>query len=454
MKKNNLYLILSVIMVVALTVFLGYSLREYYKADADALEKNNEDFLVTLRDNGMETLNYATVESPASTYTIVNNGDFFVIEGFEDVPVEQQMLLTFAKSLTSVKGVPIPSSEKAFKQYGINGKTTITAHYIDNTTMTFRVGEPFENKIPCYIDENSQLYFFPSDFLSERKLAPNDFVKKLITDVPENSEIKSISLLGECRPLPISLEEQPAAGKEPRYMVTEPEKSVINKMDLESALGQIFMISAIEAEVLEPKPEDILEYGLDKPFSIMSLSTNHDSFLLKTTRPTPDNTAFIMRDDTPVIYKVNTEGLAWITAQQEDLVPAFYIPPPLKEIGGLQVITDDKAYVFDVEHTENSVTITIGGKYIPPCIFEKFVDNITRISAKDFVGETIDLPPTLKIEISYKESDKGSDTIEFLSKDEELLVSINGEVRYTTTTKAIDRILTNCENIVKGKCLT
>ena len=429
---------ISILLIVTLFFVLSTN---YNK---NATPENITPITSTITNYTIESISDIVIKNPETSFKIVNNGDSMIIEDFEDIPMDKKALFDFAEKISNLQGTAI--NDMSANKLEIDGSKKITTHYVDNSVVTISLGNSSDKGVPCLVEETETIYMLPKNSLPQASFIPNNFVSKQITPSQEDL-IKSVTLYGTNRSIPITISIVEEKNEDIRYEMTSPEKFILTKDHLTEAIGKIWGIEADSVAYINPSPTQLLDLGFDDPFSAMDIETDLFSITLKTTAP-ENNKVYIMYDGIPIIFTVKTDELSWITSQYGNFVDSMFIPPSIEELKSVKVVSPDKSFVFDIEPLGKSYKVLGNQKNINREDFKEYFKYITSIPPKDFVMTNIASPPDLSIELAYKTEDTKPIVIEFFNDGAIAFVSINKKIKYTTPIDVIQEIITKSENVI------
>ena len=105
MKKQTTALLISLAVVVLLAGLLIF-LMVRFQSEGDQTGQNSaqssEDKTIHLLSLSSEDINTITIENPVDTFTLVNEGDQFVVEGFEEVAVSSLNINNLTASIADL----------------------------------------------------------------------------------------------------------------------------------------------------------------------------------------------------------------------------------------------------------------------------------------------------------------------------------------------------------------
>ena len=124
----------------------------------------------------------------------------------------------------------------------------------------------------------------------------------------------------------------------------------------------------------------------------------------------------------------------------------------MTELSGFSVTSEDAFYDFVVEHSGDETKVSCNGQQVDTELFEDLYQTVTAIPPEKISSQTSSLKTVLTMTISYLEGQRTDDVIELIpTGDGSVLISINGESRYTASQDLVYQILGNCQNAVDGK---
>ena len=470
MKKQTTALLISLAVVVLLAGLLIF-LMVRFQSEGDQTGQNSaqssEDETIHLLSLLSEDINTITIENPIDTFTLVNEGDQFVVEGFEEVAVSSLNINNLTASIADLtadreilslseesEAETIGDSAQKLSQYGLDQPQYILKIVTtEGTEEILTFGDDALDNNSIYVQYGDQVYLI------------DNAIADILAKEPEYEQA-TITLSGTVRPSPITLEiktvqeeesesedEGVVSSSEKEYTLTTPLEQTITEASASQMTDGLFSLYANSVEAVSPTEDELASFGLDQPYSIVTVwFDGTESFTLKASAPDRNNYVYLMKEGSPLVYLVSASRLSWLKVQTEQLTQSVYTPVEVTELSGFSVTSEDASYDFVVEHSENETKVSCNGQQVDTELFEDLYQTVTAIPPDKMSFKTSSLQTVLTMTIDYRDEQCTDDVIEMIpTGDGSVLISINGESRYTASQDLVYQILGNCQNAVDGK---
>lgn len=355
MKKQTTALLISLAVVVLLAGLLIF-LMVRFQSEGDQTGQNSaqssEDETIHLLSLSSEDINTITIENPVDTFTLVNEGDQFVVEGFEEVAVSSLNINNLTASIADLtadreilslseesEAETIGDSAQKLSQYGLDQPQYILKIVTtEGTEEILTFGDDALDNNSIYVQYGDQVYLIDNaiaDILAKDRYS---FLDNQITDIEPEYEQATITLSGTVRPSPITLEiktvqdeesesedEGVVSSSEKEYTLTTPLEQTITEASASQMTDGLFSLYANSVEAVSPTEDELASFGLDQPYSIVTVwFDGTESFTLKASAPDRNNYVYLMKEGSPLVYLVSASRLSWLKVQTEQLTQSLY----------------------------------------------------------------------------------------------------------------------------------
>ena len=399
MKKQTVTLLLSLLVVLALLglmIFLMVRFQSGEEQEEQTVGSSQEE--TVLMQVAADAINTLSIENPSDSFTLVNEGDGFVVEGLYEGGV----------------------------------------------------------------------YLISDDILDSVSKTRYSFLDNEITEVePSDCDKAVIELSGTVRPQTITLEidtveseeetessedEAVVSSTEKQYTLTTPTVQTITEASASQVTDGLYALYANQIAAVNPTEEQLAEYGLDEPYSVVSVSIDGvEQFTLWASERNSNNYVYMTKDGSPFVYLVSASRLSWLTVQVEQLTQSVYEPVELDELSSLTVESADQSYTFLVTQGEEQ-TVTGNGEEVDSELFAELYRTITAIPPDELSSGEPSLEKVLTMTVRYLDEGRQEDVFElYPTGDGNVYISLNGEIRYTVSQDVVYQILDNCQNVLDGK---
>ena len=472
MKKQTVTLLLSLLVVLALLglmIFLMVRFQSGEEQEEQTVGSSQEE--TVLMQVAADAINTLSIENPSDSFTLVNEGDGFVVEGLEGVSVSSLNVnnlvdlfapLTAQRQLLSAEELTVGDSSEQLMQYGLdNPEYIIRIVTTDGAELTLELGDAALDGSSVYALYEGGVYLISDDILDSVSKTRYSFLDNEITEVePSDYDKAVIELSGTVRPQTITLEidtvesedEAVVSSTEKQYTLTTPTVQTITEASASQVTDGLYSLYANQIAAVIPTEEQLAEYGLDEPYSVVSVSIDGvEQFTLRASERNSNNYVYMTKDGSPFVYLVSASRLSWLTVQVEQLTQSVYEPVELDELSSLTVESADQSYTFLVTQGEEQ-TVTGNGEEVDSELFAELYRTITAIPPDELSSGEPSLEKVLSMTVRYLDEGRQEDVFElYPTGDGNVYISLNGEIRYTVSQDVVYQILDNCQNVLDGK---
>lgn len=471
MKKQTVTLLLSLLVVLALLglmIFLMVRFQSGEEQEEQTVGSSQEE--TVLMQVAADAINTLSIENSSDSFTLVNEGDGFVVEGLEGVSVSSLNVnnlvdlfapLTAQRQLLSAEELTVGDSGEQLMQYGLdNPEYIIRIVTTDGAELTLELGDSALDGSSVYALYEGGVYLISDDILDSVSKTRYSFLDNEITEVePSDYDKAVIELSGTVRPQTITLEidtvesedEAVVSSTEKQYTLTTPTVQTITEASASQVTDGLYSLYANQIAAVNPTEEQLAEYGLDEPYSVVSVSIDGvEQFTLRASERNSNNYVYMTKDGSPFVYLVSASRLSWLTVQVEQLTQSVYEPVELDELSSLTVESTDQSYTFLVTQGEEQ-TVTGNGEEVDSELFAELYRTITAIPPDELSSGEPSLEKVLTMTVRYLDEGRQEDVFElYPTGDGNVYISLNGEIRYTVSQDVVYQILDNCQNVLDG----
>lgn len=504
MRKQTAALAASLALVLLLCGVLAFLMFRFQTEDGTnegtSQTTASSEVLLSL---SVDQINTIQVQNPDGEFTLINEGDGFVIEGMEELPVsslnvsnltayfsnltaERKLLEFTAEEAQTIGASQEEQDEQDTASYTVQTVTalddasaSLSQYGLDTPPYTIRIvtaegeeevlylGDKAPNGSSVYAMYTDGVYLMDDGILDSVSKTSYSFLDNQITEEEPEYDQAVVTLSGSVRPSVITLkiqavededsgeteeEEIVVSSSEKEYTMTTPIEQTISEASASQVTEGLFSLYANSIQTVYPTEDELINFGLDDPYSVISVQIDGvDSFTLTASAPDSNNYVYMRKDDSPMVYLVSASRLKWLKVQTEQLTQSVYQPESLDEVAGLQVTGTSASYDFVVTHSDET-TVSCNGSGIDAELFEELYQTITAIPPNKTSSKEPTLEAVLTMTVSYVDSTREDDVfILYPTGDGSVYISLNGEIRYTVDQDIVNQILDNCQNAVDGK---
>lgn len=472
MKKQLIILIVCLLLAAVLGGVLWFLMG--YDPDAS----NSSSFVsqtVSLRNITETTLESVKIENEQGTYTLKTVAENeYTLEGYEDGNLNSTMLSSMAKIFTSLSATEmVAESPEDLAPYGLDQpRVTMTAQYADQSSFKIYLGNdaPGDNGVYGKVEGDPAVYLLSSYTFENAFKTPLEYFLTTITNEPQTTDgsivPEKLTLEGTLREEPIVLVRNVNQSEEQKnynlsgYIMEQPRQRAINITDeFSSMLTELLALSADSVVGYQPTEEQLKEFGLDVPYSIIEFSYNNYNNEPKTVRlqlsqPDESGNAYMMKDGDKTVYQIHAVDYLWYELDYPTLISTLQLLPFIDTIDTMTLQFDDGTeYAFKLEGEGDELIVTCNGENISTDKFRKYYQAVVGIPSEEY---TTDTPPAdsealLTITYRYREEGLPEDVMRLLpGPTRKMFVSINGFAEFYTKTSYLDTIKKNSESILQN----
>ncbi|MEG2038517.1 MAG: DUF4340 domain-containing protein [Oscillospiraceae bacterium] len=392
---------------------------------------------IIIRNCDMISINSIVIQNKNGKYTAVNLGNRFIPTEHEMIPYDKKKIAELVEAAGKITAIKQITEVVNLSRYGLTlPLATVKIEYLTEDDINLKIGA--KTTEGYYVMINNQIYMLENKAVEPFLWSENQLVSTILTPSKNsNTEITDITLSGTIRSQPIIIQKF-----NHQYKITLPTEYSISSENITVWTDKIFSLNADEVIKLDPGQQDFVKYGLNKPYSIIDMTTYDSSFSLITSEPV-GKFCYIYCEDIPVIYKISTDKLTWLTIQVPMLTGELFTPAHINEVAKLIISTPTASYNYKLTHGEDGYNVKLNDELIAIADFEKLYKLTTTIVPTDYIGNTVpNTKPILKLQIVYTEQERTDDIIYlYPEKNGQMEIWCNGLCEFTTNTTVAQAIL-------------
>lgn len=348
------------------------------------------------------------IDSLLNDYTLALSEDnVWQLNGEKDLPLNTAAVseLVAAFSTVTVQDTvlsPETESTVTMEEFGFDAPTvTATVTYADDVTVKFEFASlAVGNYYYLRMDGGDTVYLTDDVLASTAMSTPETYATLQVITAPtvsaedENGTVilKELSLTGPVRDNIVTTvrPKEPTDGNQfenTSYVITKP-YLVATDSAVSTEVFAITSVTAQEAVVLHPTPEQLKEYGLDEPRSVAHiqltvLTTTTDSsgetvesgyyntqdHIVRLGKKTADGTAYYaLVDALDVIYLIDVDQVPWAEKTYHDFANQYLFLQKLTSLSSITCTVGGEEYCFAFTHTpegetlDDQLTVTLNGE--------------------------------------------------------------------------------------------
>lgn len=277
-----------------------------------------------------------------------------------------------------------------------------------------------------------KLTYVPEEtIVTEKEPEEGENVDAAPEDTAQNGEADAASVdTSESKETEVEEEVIPAY-----YKMTAPYAKDLTTYDVTSWADGLFSIYATAVEEIRVDEQKMKDYGFDDPLSVLEIKlSDGQNYRLNVTRQ--NDTYYMMREGTPIIYNVNQSDLSWLDITPITLTRNMFENRTSDDIASISVTTESETLnlIPDGKELTSEELKEVGNMII--AFTPTKVDPV----------ESFNLQTVATITLSYK--DGKTDRLELIPTGSgELYMVLNGVCEYTTNEWSFTSLLEKCKSV-------
>lgn len=436
------------------------------------------------------------IQNTSESFTISLNStkNTYVIEGYEDLALAADMVLTLRKHTETIQAVEQVNNVSDLSVFGLDKpQATAAITYKDGTTAHLRIGDETPSEIGFYgqFGDSNNVYIFESDAVAVFRFRASAFVSNLLvatpsvksTDTIGIATMRDITYSGTAHPVPLTLRrsnhQDPEALSYFTYLISAPYLRA-TKDTTSGELGAFKGLTAQQALLLHPSAEQKKQLGFDNPLIKMNInmavetedgtaSNNNDAqapkiyynvtgYNLVVGSVNEDGNYVVMAEGIDAVFLVSKNEYGYLfDVTYQSAVNDFLFFNNIANISRIGFCTNEKTYEFHLSHhpeqedRDHQLSVKCDGKLYPTEDFRKLYElmlGLARYGEPDSKPEgniplelyLYDNDGNLYLDVKYYESTGSLCTAE----------TSEGEI-FTTRWSDVSFFIQQVENYINGR---
>lgn len=454
-----------VVLVAALVILMLMPGTEDGASSSDVSSSSD----IVLNSKAVSDISSITVQNSLGEYTVTpgENGEYSVTGLTEDIPLNQSGYDNITSDASEIVAKRlVEENTENLAQYGLEEpQAQVSIAYADGSELSMAVGEDAPLEAGTYVLQDGKVYLFNSHKVDTFLLSNLAFVDKNLTSPAGEGDdapvLVKMTLSGTARPQTVVMEDSGNdVSSMSNYNITAPKYHVGDQTKTQELADSIYGISTQEVVAVNPTDEQLEEYGLKEPYSVVEAVFEKETITLKASEP-KDGYSYVMNGARNIIYKLSAEGYPWIDATYESLASVMVITPLITTVSELVITTPEQEYTFEltsVEDADNSAMVlqqvTYEGKELDLDNFKNFYQNVISARNRTYTTQQPEegAEPLLTFRYRYTDTSREDDVVEFYkAENTRVFVSLNGDCESMEYQSYVDRILADIEMVINGE---
>lgn len=438
------------------------------------IEKNGTGSLITYVPSQIKKIDVENQNGSFSVTADTPSGEATVYKlvGFEKYPLQEGVADEIAKHSSTIDFTRIIEANADLADFGLDKpRATAKVAYTDDTSSIIRVGNEAAGEAGTYVafGTTNDVYLVNSDDVESFLYNVNEFISLNITDKMENSdnaEFSKATISGTHFDKNIVLVPNKDDALDTAYLLQEPYDVPANAIEANDIAGNIRGLYAEAVKCVNPSDDQLVTYGLSKPYAQIDATYPDVSITLQCSAPNDDGIVYVYNPDNQVIYSIQLAAVCWAKTSVELLMPENPMNARLKNVSDIDFSAGDTDFSIKVTtHTETTTddngteqesstsTASYNGKDLNTDDFNVFFQNIAmikNIGASDSDGKDKVMSVTL-----HYTTDRSADTLTVYtgSDSSKYIMEYNGTTIGTVSKAYINSLIEGAENLIDGKAV-
>ena len=415
------------------------------------------------------------VKNKTGSYTVARTGEEYAITSYTAngetktpsaaTKYEQPNFIAMANAVTSLVQLDgtVSDDTTALAKYGLDNPTVATAKYTDGTQFTVKLGKDAPDDKSTYaIADNAEGIILVSKYTAAALYNPVEYfiATTLVPAIDEQTQpaVTNMSFGGTLRANEIVLVPDPNMGKDNNvyssgYLISSP-KSAMARYNTMNAIFKTFWGSkATTAVCINPTPEKLTEYGLDVPYSTMSINYEGRNVTVKLGKKTADG-YYAITSENDAVLQVTPDNVPWADVPEDKFYDNLILMPSIFNVKQVIMELDGKTYTFEIESEEKTIKAAkCNGKELDTEAFRVYYQNMISVIGEELVGDqAVSTTPLIKYTYVYKpELNMQNDVLEILPITDRIsAISANGDKMFTIRSKYVEKMRSDLPIMLEG----
>ena len=378
-----------------------------------------------------------TIKNSGAEYSIVKSDDSYSLSGFDVYPIDDDLVTSFAKSITTLSADSQVTGEWSDEQLGLdNPVITVT---VDDIMLNVGKTSGMQDLRYCKVSDKDGIYLVSESVFTDLSQVPSDFVNTTVieaftennyTDYYANSVLVSfddITISGNAYTDPINVICIDNESDVSSFAVTKPKSFYADISVVESLLTPFSEgLTATGGYCLIDDSTDLSLYGLDSPQYIYTYKFGDKTFKIELSKQgVIDDGVYACRvNGGNVIYKVSVDSISFIIENVDELRSTILFSVSIKNVDVFTANYGGKSYSYNIEledietddgtKSESTVVYSMDGEELDTESFQNIYMAIASVSPTAYADDGGELSNEPYLEFELKMTDGSVNTVKFI----------------------------------------
>ena len=401
----------------------------------------NDDDIVTSNESvviiNQEDADKITVKNNTAEYSVIKYDNSYNLSGFDNYPIDSDLVSTFAKTILSLSADGQVSGEWTDEQLGLdNPEITVT---VDDIVLNVGKASGMGDSHYCKVSNKDGVYLISESIYTELSQAPSDFINTTVIEAfsEENYEdyyansvlvaFDDITISGNAYADLINVICVDNESDVSSFAVTKPKSFYADMSVVESLLTPFSEgLTATSGYCLIDDSTDLSSYGLDTPQYVYTYKFGDETFKIELSKKgIIDDGVYACRlNGGNVIYKVRADSISFIIENVDELRSTILFSVSIKNVDVFTANYGGKSYSYDIalekvksddgSTNESTVVYSMDGEELDTESFQNIYMAIASVSPTDYADDGGELSNEPYLEFELKMTDGSVNTVKFI----------------------------------------
>ena len=440
---------------------------------------------ISLIEEDSASLKTAKIKNPLDEYTIEKTSDNqWGIKALDGFAQESYKFSSTVVELSSISASEIIAENSGdLGQFGLEEPSAqLEVNFEKGNAYSLLIGNDTPDGTGKYVAKAGEntVYMVASSLLSSVNYTRYDYLNLTIVEQETDQDGKTVVPTITSFRISRSALEKPIVFETVRYdydtenvastlRMTSPVDGLLNETAADKYISSVWGMQALRAVALNPSAEEMKQYGLHAPSSVLEIWYEDQKLPLKTGYGIDENgntvsdadfavSYYIMRDGLDEVFEISADLVLWTRVQAKDLLSSSVALPYVTDVKSIDVTLGQETHRVEITAAtadsassgeEASRSYTLDGKAVDAQQGGRFYSLLLDTGVQDINQKN----PTgaAKASVVFHMISGKDIRIEFfVEPDLSTIVSLNGNNAYKGRSGYIEKITRELDNLAKG----